>query len=113
MGKLGKFFGTLVLFGLFLFGHEAVAHSFYDNSDPRVQLRDQKVMLTFLNKEGDNYTVKVYSPKNLLIRWEELGDTLVVGKILDFENSRKGIYRVQVSSEGDVLFDERLRLGNL
>lgn len=111
MGKIKKIFGIITTISLLMFTSEAVADVPYDNSDPRVQQRNNKVRMTFFNEEEAVYTVEIFSSDYELIRKEVLGDAVVVGKIFDFGHSKKDLYHIRVSTPQEVLFKKRMRLG--
>ncbi|WP_299535950.1 hypothetical protein [Ulvibacterium sp.] len=111
MGKIKKIFGIITTISLFMFTNEAIADLPYDNSDPRVQQRNNKVRMTFFNEEEAVYTVEIFSSDYELIRKEVLGDAVVVGKIFDFGYSKKDLYHIRVSTAQEVLFNKRMRLG--
>ena len=111
MKKMGKFLKVMAVGFILLGSITANAKPFYDNSDPRVQLKDNKVTISVLNMAQEVYTVQVFSRNNTLLHEEVLGNGHLVGKIFDFNNSKKGMYRIAVSSKGGTLIDQRLWLG--
>ncbi len=82
-----------------------------ENEDPRIRIEGQQVKIWLVNTLGSKFMVRVYNTSNELIHFNRLGTEVTLGKILDFENSRKGYYRIIVSSEEGILFDNRLMLG--
>ncbi len=105
------FLKVMVVGFILLVSITANAKHFYDNSDPRIQQKDNRVTISVLNMAQEVYTVKIFSRNNTLLHKEVLGNSHLVGKIFDFNNSKKGMYRIAVSSKGGTLIDQRLWLG--
>ena len=81
------------------------------DKDERVRIENQQVKIWLVNKLESKFIVKVYNTSNRLIYFNCLGTDLILGKILDFENSKRGSYRIIVSSKEGIIFDNRLVLG--
>ena len=81
------------------------------NKDPRIRIEGQQLKIWLLNTLESKFIVRVYNTSNELIHFNRLGTEVTLGKILDFENSRRGYYRIVVSSKEGILFDNRLILG--
>lgn len=79
--------------------------------DPRIQVEDNKVKIWLFNAEGSNISIKVYNKNRRVVSQVHLGDGLTIGKILDFNGSDKGYYRLVVLDGKEVLYNDTIRLG--
>ena len=80
--------------------------------DPRIQVEDNKVKIWLLNAERSNLSVKIYDERRNVIKNVSLGDGLTVGKILDFDGSDIAYYRLVILDGKEVLFNNKIKLGN-
>ncbi len=83
-----------------------------ENQDPRIQVKDNKVKIWLLNSELSQLSIKIYDERRNIITKVNLGDDLTVGKILDFNGSKNGYYRLVVFEGKEVLFQDKVKLGS-
>ncbi len=83
-----------------------------EKKDPRIQVEDNKVRIWLLNSERSQLSIKIYDERRNIITKVNLGDGITVGKILDFNGSEKGYYRLVVFEGKEVLFQDKIKLGS-
>ena len=84
-----------------------------EKKDPRIQVEENRVKIWLVNTERSQLSIKIYDERRNIITKVNLGDGITVGKILDFNGSEKGYYRLVVFEGKEVLFQDKIKLGSV
>lgn len=89
----------------------AITNNYADLADPHFKVKGERILVNFLNLEGNTVIVKVLDQENRVLYMERIKDATVIEKAINFEKAYEGIYRVEVSLSGEKEnFSETLKI---
>lgn len=83
------------------------------SEDSRIQVKDHQVHFWYFNADRSTVTVKVYDKKRNMVHQVNLGNAQTLGKILDFSTSDTNFYRIVITVDDTVLYNDTLKLGKV
>lgn len=84
-----------------------------NSEDSRIQVKNNQVHFWYFNEDRSTVTVKVYNTKHRIVKQVNLGNEQTLGKILDFSSSDAEFYRIVITADDTVLYNDMLKLGKV
>ena len=89
----------------------ASTKNYADLADPHFKVKGKRMLVNFLNLEGNTVIVRVLDEENRVLYMERIKDATVIEKAINFEKAYEGTYRVEVSLSGEKEnFSETLKI---